>query len=71
MKEIQSDGISGSQVAVKLDILSKKMKRRRDENFHTIKLTPLLPDVEDVYSNEQFPEVASSFYNTFLLYLEK
>jgi hypothetical protein len=47
------------------------MKSRRDENIHTIKLTSLLSDVEDVYSSEQFTEVASSFYNTFLLYLEK
>jgi hypothetical protein len=41
------------------------MKSRRYETSHTIKLTPLLPDVEDLYRNEQFPEVASSFYNTF------
>jgi hypothetical protein len=55
----------GSQVkvAVELDVLSKKTKSRRDENFHTIKLTPLFSDVEDVYINEQFTEVASSFYN--------
>jgi hypothetical protein len=35
MKEIQSDFISGSEVAVELDILSNKLGRRRDENFCT------------------------------------
>jgi hypothetical protein len=47
------------------------MKSRRDENFCTTKFISLLSDVEDVYSNEKFTEVANSFYNTFLLYLEK
>jgi hypothetical protein len=47
------------------------MKSSSDENFHTTKLTSLLSDVEDVYSNEQFSEVANTFYNTLLLYLEK
>jgi hypothetical protein len=71
MKKIQSDSISGCEVAVELHILSDIMKSRRDENFYTTKLIPLLSDVEDVYNNEQFTKVASSFYNTFLLYLEK
>jgi hypothetical protein len=31
----------------------------------------LLSDVEDFYSNDKFAEVANSFSNTFLLYLEK
>jgi hypothetical protein len=38
MKKIQSDSISGSEVAPDLDILSNKMKSRRDENFLTTKL---------------------------------
>jgi hypothetical protein len=38
------------------------MKSRRDENFLTTKLTSLSSDVEDVYTNEQFTEVANSFY---------
>jgi hypothetical protein len=72
MKKIQSDSISGSEVAVELDILSKKkMKSKRDENFHTTKLILLISDVEDVYSNEQLTEVAISFYHILLLYLEK
>jgi hypothetical protein len=44
MKKIQSDHISGSEVATELDILSNKMKSRRNENFHTIKLISLLSD---------------------------
>jgi hypothetical protein len=47
------------------------MTGTRDENFRTTKLISLLSDVEDVYSNDQVTEVANSFYNTFLLYLEK
>jgi hypothetical protein len=70
MKRIQSDSISGSEVAIQLDILSNKMKSRIDENFCTRKLISLLSDA-DVYSNEQFTEVGNSFYNTFLVYLEK
>jgi hypothetical protein len=54
-----------------LDILANKMKRRRDENFCTSKLISLLSDVEDFYSNDEFLEVANSFSNRFLLYLEK
>jgi hypothetical protein len=38
MKQIQSDSISGSEVAVELDVLSNKMKSRRDENCRTTKL---------------------------------
>jgi hypothetical protein len=71
MKKIQSDSISGSEVAIELDILSNKMKSKRDENLRTTKLTSLLSDIEDVYSNEQFTKVANSFYNTYLLYLEE
>jgi hypothetical protein len=71
MKKIQRDSISGSEVAVELDFLSNKIKSRRDQYFHTTELISLLSDVEDIHSNEQFTEVASSFYNTFLLYLEK
>jgi hypothetical protein len=71
MKKIRNECISGSEVAVELDILSNKMKSRRDENFHTTKRISILSDVDDVYSNEQFTEAASSFYNTFLLYLEE
>jgi hypothetical protein len=70
-KKIHSDSISGSDVAVELDILSYKMKSRRDENFHTTKCISLLSDVEEVYSNEHFTEVANTIYNTFLLCLEK
>jgi hypothetical protein len=70
MKKIQSDSISTSEVATELDILSNKMKSGRDENFHTTKLISLISDTEGVYHNEQFTKVASSFYNTFLLYLE-
>jgi hypothetical protein len=58
MKKIQTDSISDSEVAVELDILSNKMKSRRDENICTTKLTSLL---SDVYSNEQFTELANSF----------
>jgi hypothetical protein len=47
------------------------MKSRRDEIFHTTKLVSLLSEVEDVYNNEEFTEVAKSVYNTLLLYLEK
>jgi hypothetical protein len=68
MKKVQSDSISGSEVAVGLDIFSNKMKSRSDGNFHAKKLISVLTDVEHVYSNEQFTEVASKFYNTFLLY---
>jgi hypothetical protein len=71
MKKTDSGSISGRAVAVELDILSNKMKSKRDANFHTTKLISPLSDVEDVYSNEQFTEVANSFYNTFLLYLQK
>jgi hypothetical protein len=66
MKKIQSDSIIGREVVVELDNLSNKMKSRRDKNSHTTKLISLLSDVEDVYSNEQFTEVASSFHDTFL-----
>jgi hypothetical protein len=52
MKKTQSDSISGSKISVELDILSNKMKSRRDENFHTTKLISLLSDVEDVYSSQ-------------------
>jgi hypothetical protein len=38
MKKIQSDSISGREVAVELDIYSNKMKSKGDENFHTTKL---------------------------------
>jgi hypothetical protein len=68
MKKIQSDSISGGEVAVELVILSSKMKSSRDENFCSTKRVSLLSDVEDVYNNEQFTEVASSLYNTFLLF---
>jgi hypothetical protein len=71
MKKIQSDSISGSEVATELDISSNKMKNRRDENVCTTKLISLLSEVEDVYRNVQFTQVTTSFYNTFLLYLEK
>jgi hypothetical protein len=47
------------------------MKSWRDENFRTTKLLSLLSDVEDVCSNRQFTEVVNTFYNIFLLYLEK
>jgi hypothetical protein len=70
IKKIQSDSISGSEVAIELDILPNKMKSKRDEDFHTTKLVSLLSDVEDVYSHVQFMEVANSFYNTFLLNLK-
>jgi hypothetical protein len=70
-KKIESDTISGSEVAEELDILANKMKSKRDENFCTSKLIPLLSDVENFYSNDKFSEVANSFSNTFLLYLEK
>jgi hypothetical protein len=71
MKKIQSDSISGSEVAIELDILSNKMKSRRYEYFHTTKLISPLSDVKDVYSNGQFTKLTNSFYNTFLLYLGK
>jgi hypothetical protein len=70
-KKIQSDSISGGEVVVEVDILSNKMKSRRDQNFHTTKLTLLLSGAKNVYSNEQFTKVANSFYKSFLLYLEK
>jgi hypothetical protein len=70
MKKIQRDSISGSEVAVELDILSNNVKSRRDENFHATNLISLLSDVADVYNNEQPTEAANSFYNTFLLYLK-
>jgi hypothetical protein len=38
-KKIESDTISGSEVAEELDILANEMKIRRDENFCTSKLT--------------------------------
>jgi hypothetical protein len=44
MKKIQSDSISGSEVAIELDILSNKMKSRRVENLHTTKHITLLSD---------------------------
>jgi hypothetical protein len=59
MKKIQSDSISGSEVAIELDILSNKIKSRRYENIHTTKRIPLSSDVEDVYSNEQSTEAAN------------
>jgi hypothetical protein len=62
--------MSGSEVAEELDILTNKMKSRRDENVRTAKLISLLSDFEDFYSNDQFSEVANSFSNTFLLCLE-
>jgi hypothetical protein len=68
IKEIESDNISGSEVAEELDILANKLKSRRDANFHTSKLISLLSDVEDFYSSDKFSEVANSFSNTFLLY---
>jgi hypothetical protein len=71
IKKIESDTISGSEVAEELDILANKMKSRRDDNFCTSKLISLLSDVEDSYSNDKFSDVANSFSNTFLLYLEK
>jgi hypothetical protein len=71
MKKVQSDSISGSEVAVEMDIFSNKMKSRSDENFHATKLISLLSGVEYVYSKEKFTEVGNSFYNTLLLYLEK
>jgi hypothetical protein len=71
IKKIESDTISGSEVAEELDILANKMKSRRDENFCTSKLISLLSDVEDFYSNDKFSQVANSFSNTFLLYLGK
>jgi hypothetical protein len=58
MKKIQSGSISGSKVTTELDILSNKMKSGRDENFCTTKLISLL---SDVYSNEQYTELANSF----------
>jgi hypothetical protein len=69
-RKIQSDSISRSEVDVELDTSPNKTKSRRDENFCTTKLISLLSDLEDVYSNEQFTQVANSLYNTFLLYLE-
>jgi hypothetical protein len=66
-KKIQSDSILISEVAAKLDILSNKMKGRRDKHFHTTKLISPLSDVEDVCSKEQFTEVANSFYDILLL----
>jgi hypothetical protein len=71
IKKIESDTISGSEVAEELDILANKMKSRRNENFCTSKHLSLLSDVEDFYSNDKFSEVADSFSNTLLLYLEK
>jgi hypothetical protein len=71
IKKIESDTISGSEVAEELDILANKMKSRRDENFRTSKLISLSSDAEDFYSNDKFSEEANSFSNTFLLYLEK
>jgi hypothetical protein len=71
IKKIESDTISGSEVAEEPDILANKMKSKRDENFCTSKLISLLSDVEDYYSNDKFLEVANSFSNKFLLYLEK
>jgi hypothetical protein len=68
---MESDSISGSEAAAELDVLSNKMKSSSDENFRITKLISLLSDGEDVYSNEQFTEVANSFHDTFLLYLEK
>jgi hypothetical protein len=68
-KQIESGTISGSEVAE--DILANKMKSRRGESFCTSKLISLLSDVEDFYSNGKFSEVANTFSNTFLLYLEK
>jgi hypothetical protein len=70
-KKIESDTISGSEVAEEMDILEYTMKSRRDKNFRTSKLISLLSDVEDFYSNDKFSEVANYFSNTFLLYLEK
>jgi dynactin complex subunit len=46
------------------------VKSGRGENFHTTKFISLLLD-EDVCNNEQFSELANSFYNTLLLYLEQ
>jgi hypothetical protein len=70
-KKIASTTISGSEVAEELDILANKMKSRRDENVCTSKFVSILLDVEDFYSNDKFSEVANSFSDTFLLYLEK
>jgi hypothetical protein len=70
-KKIESDTISGSEVAEELDILANKMKSSRDGNFRTSKLISLLSEVDNFYSNDKFSEVANSFSNTFLLYLEK
>jgi hypothetical protein len=51
-----------TEAAAELDILSNKMKSGREENFCTTKLVSLLSDTEDVYTNEQFTEVANSLY---------
>jgi hypothetical protein len=51
---MESDTISGSEVAEELDILANKIKSRRDGNFRTSKLISLLSDVEDFYSNDKF-----------------
>jgi hypothetical protein len=40
--KIESDTISGSELAEELDILANKMKSKRDENFRTSKLMSLL-----------------------------
>jgi hypothetical protein len=69
--KIESDAISRSEVAEELDILANKMKSKIDENFRTSNLISLLSDVEDFYRNHKFSEVANSFFNIFLLYLEK
>jgi hypothetical protein len=71
IKKIESDAISGSEVAEELDILANKMKSRRDENFRTSEFISLLSNVEEFYGNDKFSKVANSFSNTFLLYLEK
>jgi hypothetical protein len=69
-KKIESDTILGGEVAEELDILANKMKSKRDENFRTSKLISLLSDFQNFYSNDKFSEVANSFSNTFLLYVE-
>jgi hypothetical protein len=45
IKKVKSDSILVCEVAVELDILSNKMKSRKDENFRTTKLLTNVADV--------------------------
>ena len=70
---LQKEDATASEVAFEIRLLKGKLLSRRDEKFASLKVKCLLRELENnqVITNEQFFEKATSFCQTIFDYIEK